>query len=67
MMAESGIIRGSNRAYRLSIKTIRSVVSMRSYSKASALTRSVVKTIASPLFRYGLPMLFTSSPEFVVV
>ncbi len=56
-MAFSGIIRGSNRAFRLSIKKIRSLVSMTSYGTASALTRFVVRIMASPLLRYGLPML----------
>ncbi len=56
-MVFSGIIRGSNRGFRLSMKKIRSVVSMTSYRTESVLTRFVVRIITSPLFRYGLPML----------
>ena len=65
-MVVSGIIRGSNRAFRLSIKKIRSLVSMTSYITASALTRFVVRIMASPLFRYGLPMLSPVLYHFVV-
>jgi hypothetical protein len=64
-MAESGIIRGSNRTFWLSIKKIRSVVSIMSYAKASATTRFVVRTMVSPLFRYGLPMQYISSHLFL--
>jgi translation elongation factor EF-4 len=53
---ESRMARGSNRALLLSIRMSRFEVSIASYLVPPVLTRSAVRTIASPVSRYAPPM-----------